>query len=57
MQQPFDLDRWLEQHELDRPQELERALNDVPAEQRALALLSWVHVSDLGDHRIQVTLR
>lgn len=52
----FNLSHWLARHELDRPQELERALCEVPSEQRTLALLTWLHEGNLGGHKIHVPL-
>lgn len=57
MQHTFDLEHWLVHHEQDRPEQLERALNEVPSEQRTLALLSWLHEGDLRGERIQLSLR
>lgn len=56
-QQTFDLQRWLERHELDRPGDLQRALHEVPCEQRTLALLTWLHDGDLHGKKIQVSMR
>ncbi|AFZ65948.1 hypothetical protein [Deinococcus peraridilitoris] len=56
MQQTFDLERWLVHHEQDRPEQLKSALNEVPREQRTLALLTWLHEGDLQGERIQLSL-
>lgn len=57
MNESFDLDRWLQHHELDQPGELEQALREVPTDQRPLALLSWLHVGDLQGQRIHIPMR
>jgi hypothetical protein len=52
----FDLASWLRRHETAAPQELELALVEVPAEQRTLALLEWLHHGDLRGERIRLPL-
>ena len=57
MTEPFDLQFWLERHELDQPQQLEQALHEVPAEQRTLALLTWLNIGELHGHKIRLPLQ
>ncbi|WP_027480650.1 hypothetical protein [Deinococcus pimensis] len=52
----FDLDAWLRRHEADAPHDLERALAEVPSDQRTLALLEWLSHGDLRGERIQLRL-
>ena len=56
MHKTFDLDHWLRRHAHDTPRDLRRALDEVPSDQRTLAVLEWVHQGDLRGERLRFRL-